>query len=112
MDVASGDVVPVVDFSDSRDRAAFFRMDAAGHAPRFDVPWTVALAPNANVLLMVTDLGGVVRILGVPLPPTDAAPAILHERVSPGYEVWTRSSSGENGTVLVYGLLMESEAQE
>jgi hypothetical protein len=112
VDVAAGEVEPLVDFSDSRDRDAFFRLDTAGHAPRFDVPWTLALAPNANVLLMVTDMGGVVRILGAPLPPVDAAPQVLHERLSPGYEVWTRSSSGENGTVLVYGLLVESVAQE
>ena len=108
MDVASGDVTPVVDFSDSRERDAFFRLDASGHAPRFDVPWTIALVPNANVLLMVTDLAGGVRILGAPLPPTGEAPAVLFEQSSPGYEVWTRSSNALNGSVLVYGLLVES----
>jgi hypothetical protein len=106
VDVASGDVTPVVDFSDSSDRDAFFQLNASGHALRFDVPWTVALAPNANVLLMVTDLGGVVRILGAPLPPTGAAPMLLSEHRSPSYEAWTRSSSG-GGTVLVYGLLLQ-----
>jgi hypothetical protein len=109
VDAASGEVTPVVDFSDSRDREAFFRLDpTSGHAPRFDVPWTLALAPNANLLLMVTDLAGGVRILGAPLPPTGSAPSVLREHRSPGYEVWTRSSSGANGAVLVYGLLLRS----
>jgi hypothetical protein len=109
VDVATGDVTPVEDFSNSRDRAAFFRVDpASGRAPRFDVPWTVALAPNANVVLLVTDLGGTVRILGAPLPPTGAAPMPLYEHVSPGYEVWTRSSGSDKGTLLVYGMLLES----
>jgi hypothetical protein len=112
VDVASGETTPVVDFSDSRDRDAFFRLDpTTGHAPRFDVPWTIALAPDANVLLGVTDLAGGVRVYGAPLPPTAAAPTLLHEHRSPGYEAWTRSSSG-GGRVLVYGMLMESAPQE
>ena len=113
VDVASGEVTPVVDFSDSRERDAFFRLDpATGRVPRFDVPWTMAMAPGANVLLMVTDLGGSVRMLGVPLPPTGDAPTVLYEVRSPGYEVWTRSSSGANGLVLVYGLLVQSAPLE
>jgi hypothetical protein len=108
IDVATGNVLPVIDFSDSRDREAFFRVDpTTGHAPRFDVPWTIALAPDANVLLMVTDLGGVARVSAAALPPDGSAPKVLHERRSPGYEVWTRSSSGGD-VVLVYGLLMQS----
>jgi hypothetical protein len=113
VDAETGDTEPVVDFSASRDRNSFFRYDPArGHPARFEVPWTIALAPNANVLLMVTDLGGVATILSAPLPPTGAAPAVLHTLASPGYEVWTRASSGENGFVLVYGLLLESEPLE
>lgn len=108
VDVASGEVTPVVNFSDSRERSAFFRPDPeTNHLPRLDAPWTVALAPNANVLLMVTDLGGVVRVLGAPLPPTGDMPVTLHEHRSPGYEAWTRSSGG-GSKLLVYGLLMES----
>jgi hypothetical protein len=107
VDAASGEVTPVVDFSDSRERESFFRIDpTTSHAPRFDAPWTVALAPAANVLLLVTDLGGAVRVLGAPLPPSGVAPAVLHEHRSPGFEVWTRSSGGDD-KVLVYGLLLE-----
>jgi hypothetical protein len=106
VDVADGKVTPVMDFSKNRDRNAFFRLDPTGHAPRFDVPWTMALAPNADVLLMVTDLGGGMRILGTPLPPTGAAPRVLHDHRSPGYEVWTRSSSSNHGAMLVYGMLL------
>jgi hypothetical protein len=106
VDAGSGEATPVVDFSDSRDRDAFFRLDrATNHAARFDVPWTVALAPNANVLLLITDLGGVVRVLGAPLPPTGAAPVVLHEHRSPGYEAWTRSSAGGD-KLLVYGMVL------
>jgi hypothetical protein len=111
VDVAGGDVTPVVDFSQSRERDAFFRIDpTSGHSPRLDVPWTVALAPNANVVLMVTDLGGAVRVLGAPLPPAQVAPTVLHEHRSPGYEAWTRSSAAwfdHGGKVLAYGMVME-----
>jgi Tol biopolymer transport system component len=107
VDVESGEVTPVIDFSDSRDREAFFRLNpTTGHAPRFDVPWTVALVPDTNVLLLVTDLGGGVRILGAPLPPTGTAPMLLREHRSPGFEAWTRSSAG-GGRVLVYGMVMD-----
>lgn len=112
VEASSGDVTPLVDFSSSRDRAAFFRMDAAGNAMRMLVPWTIALAPNANVVLLVTDVGGAVRVLGAPLPPEEDSMAVLYEHLSPGYEVWTRSSSGSNGDVLVYGLLLVSVPQE
>lgn len=106
VDVASGEVTPVVDFSDSRNRDAFFRLDAnSGRAPRFDVPWTLALAPDANVLLMVTDLGGSVQVLGAELPPSGDAPLLLHVHRSPGYEVWTRSSGGGD-VLLVYGMVL------
>ncbi len=100
-------VTPVVDFSNIRARDAFYRLDpASGHVPRFDAPWTVALAPDANHLLMVTDLAGTVRVLGAPLPPQGRAPIVLHAQRSQGYEVWTRSSGG-NGTLLVYGMLLD-----
>lgn len=112
VEAGSGDVTPLVDFSSSRDRAAFFRMDAAGNAMRMLVPWTIALAPNANVVLLVTDIGGAVRVLGAPLPPEEDSMAVLYEHLSPGYEVWTRSSSGSNGDVLVYGLLLVTVPQE
>jgi hypothetical protein len=106
VDAESGVVTPIHDFSDSIDREAFFRLDpATGGARRFDVPWTVALLPDANVLVLVTDLAGVVRVWGAPLPPSAGAPTILHEHRSPGYEAWTRSSAG-GGKLLVYGLLM------
>jgi hypothetical protein len=112
VDAASGEALPVMDFSNSRDRDAFFRLDpSSGHAPRLDVPWTVALAPDANVLLMVTDLGGAVRVLGKALPPDAGAPEVLVEYRSPGYEVWTRSSSGGD-KLLVYGLFMQVIALE
>jgi Tol biopolymer transport system component len=112
VDAGSGEVTPLVDFSSSRDRAAFFRMDAAGNAMRFLVPWTVAMVPNANVVLLVTDMAGAARVLGAPLPPQENGVSVLYEHVSPGYEVWTRSSSGSNGEVLVYGLLLQSVPQE
>jgi dipeptidyl aminopeptidase/acylaminoacyl peptidase len=106
--VASGKVTPIVNFSDSSDRESFFRMDPATlHAPRMDVPWTVAMAPNANVLLLVTDLAGGMRIWAAPLPPNGAAPAMVSEHLSPGFEAWTRSSGSANGMVLVYGMLMK-----
>jgi hypothetical protein len=112
VDIASGDVTPVVDFSNSSDRDSFFRVDpTTGHAPRFHVPWTVALAPNANVLFLVTDLAGAVQILGASLPPMGEAPVPLYEYRSPGYEAWTRSSNGDSKT-LVYGLVLESEPLE
>lgn len=112
VDVASGEITPVLDFSESVDRSAFFQVDpVSGSAPRFAVPWTIGLTPNANVALLVTDLGGATSIWGAALPPGDDVPVLLAQYRSPGYEAWTRSSSSVDGKVLIYGLLMQSVAE-
>jgi len=108
VDAATGEVTPITDFSDSVDRASFFRMDPSTfHAPRMDAPWSVALAPNANVVLLVTDLAGGMRVLALPLPPTGEKPMVVAEHLSPGFEAWTRSSSSTDGKMLLYGMLMQ-----
>lgn len=107
VDAASGKVTPVVDFSSSTDRDLFFRMDPKTlNMPRMDVPWTLAMAPNANVLLLVTDLAGGMRLLAAPLPPNGQQPMVVSGHRSPGFEAWTRSSGSTDGKVLVYGMLM------
>jgi dipeptidyl aminopeptidase/acylaminoacyl peptidase len=109
VDVETGVVTPAVDFSEVEDRDAFFRPAASGaFPPRTYVPWTLALAPNANVLVMATDLGGVVTLYGATLPPSGEMPQPLAQLASPGYEVLTRSSAATNGTLLVYGLLLHT----
>jgi hypothetical protein len=111
VDVADGAVTPVLNFGGETQRSAFFRPAPSGAPPlRSYVPWTLALAPNANVLVLVTDLGGVVTLYGVPLPPTGMLPQPLDQVVSPGYEVLTRSSGARDGTLLVYGLVVNTAA--
>jgi hypothetical protein len=108
VDVASGKVTPIVDFSGSTDRDSFFRMDPTTmKAPRMEVPWTVAMAPNANVLLLITDLAGGMRVLAAPLPPNGNEPIEVGQHRSPGFEAWTRSSGSSDGKLLVYGMLLQ-----
>lgn len=112
VDTAADTATPVVDFSDVPNRAAFFQPAPGSPQPRrYDVPWTVALLGNANVLLLVNDLGGIARISSVALPPTGMPPQVLTERLSQEYAVLTRSSRGEGGKVLVYGLLLTTAAE-
>lgn len=107
VDAGAGTVAPMIDFSDVPSRMAFYQPSPGSPLPpRFDVPWTVALLQDANVLLMVNDLGGITRIHGVAVPPGTDMPQILAERMGQDYMVLTRSSNGDGGKVLVYGLLV------
>jgi hypothetical protein len=111
VDAASGDLTPITDYSQVASREAFFEIPGPGQRPlRYSVPWTVAVAPNAQAVLLVNDLGGIVTVSSVPLPPHAQRPQIVLQHTSPGFEVWTRASSASDGKVLVYGLLLETEA--
>ncbi|RIK36449.1 MAG: hypothetical protein DCC57_22485 [Chloroflexi bacterium] len=112
-EAASGDLTLLTDYSQVASRAAFFEIPGPGQRPlRYSVPWTVAVAPNAAAVLLVNDLGGIVTVSSVPLPPQAQTPQVVYQQTSPGFEVWTRASSAADGKVLVYGLLLETEGRD
>ncbi|HXF63165.1 MAG TPA: hypothetical protein VNK95_16180, partial [Caldilineaceae bacterium] len=109
VDAASGELTAINDYSDVATRADFFVLPGPGQKPRrYAIPWTAAVAPTANVALLLNDLGGVLTISQAALP--GGEPRIALQRASPGHEVWTRASAAANGAILVYGLLLETEA--
>jgi hypothetical protein len=109
----TGDLTLLTDYSQIASRAAFFELPGPGQRPlRYSVPWTVAVAPNAHAVLFVNDLGGIVTVSSVPLPPQAQTPQVVYQQTSPGFEVWTRASSARDGKILVYGLLLETEGRD
>jgi hypothetical protein len=113
VNVADGSLTPVNDYSQVADREDFFALPGPGQRPlRYAVPWTAAVAPTANAVLLVNDLGGMLTGYQHALPPDSGTPPIVAQRESHGHEVWTRSSTAADGKMLVYGLLLETEPLE
>jgi hypothetical protein len=113
VDVAARTLATVAGFEDVGSRADFFTLPGEGQHPlRYSIPWTAAVAPTASAVLLVNDLGGVVTIASVPLPPDGVAPQLVLQVESPGYDVWTRASHALDGKILVDGLLLETTAGE
>src|SRR5690606_30230617 len=99
----------ITDYSGVAARADFFAVPGPGQRPlRYNVPWAVAVAPNAKAVLLVNDLGGIVTVSSSALPPATPTGRVVLQHTSPGFEVWTRASSAADGTVLVYGMLLET----
>jgi hypothetical protein len=107
VDVQSGSVTPVVDFSSLPDPEAYLEPAPGSDIPfRYFSPWTASMSPQGNKLLMVSDLAGVAGLLTAPLPPDGTLPlvsATTEELVS---STASRSSHSLDRKVLVYGLLL------
>jgi Tol biopolymer transport system component len=107
IDVESGLITPVVDFSGLADPEAYFEP-----APGSDIlfryfsPWTGSMSPQGDKLLMVNDLGGVMSLLTAPLPPTGDLPVVSATTDQSTMSTASRSSRSLDGKVLMYGLLL------
>jgi hypothetical protein len=107
VDVESGSITPVVDFSELPDPEAYFEPAPDSEIPfRYFSPWTGSLSPQGNKLLMVNDLGGVMGLLAAPLPPDGALPVVSATTEESTMSTASRSSRSLDGKVLVYGLLL------
>ena len=107
VDVESGSITPVVDFSDLPDPEAYFEPAPDSDIPfRYFSPWTGSLSPQGDKLLMVNDLGGVMGLLTAPLPPDGALPVVSATTEESTMSTASRSSRSLDGKVLVYGLLL------
>ena len=77
VDVESGSITPVVDFSELADPEALTEPAPGSDIPfRYFSPWTGSLSPQGNKLLMVNDLGGMMGLLAAPLPPDGTLPVV------------------------------------
>ena len=106
VDIASGKMTPVVDFSDSPDMTSLNTdVNAEGLPLRAYSPWTGTLSPAGDQLLMVNDLGGTLAVFAAPLPPTGEVPTLIYNAETPLSFGENRSSTASDGKVVAYSLL-------
>jgi hypothetical protein len=107
VDVESGSITSVVDFSDLPDPEAYFEpAPGSDLLSRYFSPWTGSLSPQGDKLLMVNDLGGVMGLLTALLPPDGSLPVVSATTEESTMSTASRSSRSLDGKVLVYGLLL------
>jgi hypothetical protein len=113
VDAASGEKQAIVDFSSVESTEAYFASAPGREIPwRFFSPWTAALAPTGDRLLLLNNLGGVLGLLVSSLPPTGELPPLVQTADSWFTSTMTQSSRSSNGMVLMYGLLLTLEQPE
>jgi len=109
VDVESGEITPVVDFSQVPDLETLYgEPDEAGLPMRYYSPWAAVISPSGNSLLMYNDLGGVPGMLQATLPPT-GKPVAIYKGENSSTGMGTRASSGSDGKVLIYGEVLTTE---
>lgn len=107
IDVASGEITPVVDFSPIEEMDGYSEPAPGSELPwRVYSPWTGSLSPAGDKLLMVNDLGGTIALFTAPLPPTGDLPTVSASAETSPVMGSANSSRGEGGKVLAYGLLL------
>jgi hypothetical protein len=112
VDVSTGTITPVVDFSDVPDMETLHTtMSEDGVVLRYYSPWTGTLSPVGNQLLMVNDLGSVQGVLAAPLPPTGDLPKLIHQAESNSSSGETRSSAASDGKVVAFSVLFTVEEE-
>jgi len=107
VDVETGDITPVVDFSALEEIDAYFEPmgSVEGLPARYYSPWTGSLSPAGDKLLMYNDLGGIPGMMAAPLPPDGNLPSFVYEAQTSSSVLITRSSRGSDGKVLMYGFM-------
>jgi hypothetical protein len=107
VEVESGSITPVVDFSGLPDPEAYSEpAPGSDIIARYFSPWTGSMSPQGDKLLMVNDLGGVMSLLTAPLPPTGDLPVVSATTDQSTMSTASRSSRSLDGKVLMYGLLL------
>jgi hypothetical protein len=109
VDVTSGEITPVVDFSEVESLEALFEATEDGIPFRYYSPWTASLSPANDTVVMFNDLGGTAGVMQALLPPTGELPAVLAAADSPLSGGTARSSRSIDGKVLIYGVLLTFE---
>ncbi len=113
VDVASGELTPVVDFSNLTEENEYMNApDDKGLPLRFYSPWTATMSPDNQQLLMYQNLAGVAGLMESPLPPTGDLPAVVFESSFQDLDATSRSSRGDNGKVLIYNVLFNTNQQQ
>jgi hypothetical protein len=108
VDTASGSVTPVVDFKSLESPEAYAAPAPGTDIPyRYFSPWTGAMSPKGDKILMVNDLSGTVGLLTGQLPPKGTLPVVSATTDATTYSTASRSSRSQDGKVLVYGLLLK-----
>ena len=106
-----GGLTPVVDFSDVPDSEAYTTAtNELGLSMRYYAPWSAAVAPDGNTVLMYTNLGNLAGILMATMPPTGDMPAPAYRSDDTGAEIIARSSRSADGKVLLSGILFQTSA--
>jgi Tol biopolymer transport system component len=101
----TGDITPLVDFSEVEDYETMFTAPEGELPPRYYSPWTATLSPAGNKLLMYNDLGGLTGMMAAPLPPDGRLPEYVYQSSSLSSYAMARSSRSSDGKVLMYGLM-------
>ncbi len=109
VDVASGEITPVVDFSSVESLDALFDPTADGIPFRYYSPWTASLSPANDSVIMFNNLGGTAGVMQGMLPPSGELPPVLAAADSPLSGGTARSSRSVDGKVLIYGVLLTFE---
>lgn len=113
VDPVSGDMTPVVDFSDLPEGDAYMtEINDVGLTPRFYSPWTASMSPNNDLLLMYQNLGGLAGILVSPLPPTGELPQLDYISQLFNTDAVSSSSRGKDGKVLMYNIVFSTSEVE
>lgn len=106
-DAASGELMPVADFSSISERESYYApTDQLPLPPIYYSPWTATLSPAGDKLLMWNDLGGAAGMLAVPMPPGGELPAVVYVTETSTGALRTRSSTSSDGKVILYGLML------
>jgi hypothetical protein len=112
VDVASGALTPVVDFSDLPDSEAYMAQpDGVGIPPRAYSPWTASMSPENDTLLMYQNLANVSGLMASPLPPTGDLPGLDYQSQIQDLMPTARSSRSKDGKVLMYNILFNLAPQ-
>ncbi|MFN2200204.1 MAG: hypothetical protein ACK2UO_03305 [Caldilineaceae bacterium] len=112
VDVESGEMTPVVDFSNVADEQAYMSMpDDKGVPLRFYSPWTASMSPDNEQLLMYQNLAGAAGLLVSPLPPTGDLPGMVFESQLQDVNSTPRSSRSKDGKVLMFNVLFNTTQQ-
>ena len=112
VDVESSEMSPVNDFSGVAEHGSYYVSDDPQLLPpMFYSPWTATISPAGDKLLMWNDLTGVSGMFVSMQPPDGSIPGLVHGSDYSTSIIRTRVSTGSDGKVIMYGLLLTVEEE-